>query len=452
MISSLLSLPLAAQAPAPTEDTAYQPKPYVQLTHPEWVKDAVLYQINTRQFTPEGTFRAAERELPRLKELGVTILWLMPVNPIGVKNRKGTLGSPYAVEDYLKVNPEFGTLDDLKHFLSAAHALGFHVILDWVANHTAWDNHLVTEHPDWYARNWKGDFMPTPWFDWDDIIDLDYSKPALRKYMTEALLYWVRQGFDGFRCDVAGFVPLDFWEEARRQMDRIKPVFLLGEWQSRDLMARSFDAVYGWTWYDDMKAITTGGAKDLGGLYGYYAWNEKFYPHDGITMTFVSNHDKNAWEGTEFEAFGPGLHAAMVLSVVGEGLPLVYNGQEAGYNHRLAFFERDPIVWKPAPEGELYRQLFALKKAHSALWNAHWGAHMIPVANSAPAHVLSFVRQNEKDKVLAVINFSAEPQTVSFKDALPAGSYTEYFSGEVTAVTDKTTVALPPWGYKVFVR
>jgi 1,4-alpha-glucan branching enzyme len=189
----------------------YAPAPEVRLSHPEWARSASIYQINQRQFTPEGTFRAAEAHLPRLRDFGVDIVWLMPVNPIGERNRKGDLGSPYAVKDYYAVNPEFGTVDDLRHFVDTAHDLGLHVILDWVANHTAWDNVLVTEHPEWYARDWKGDFRPTPWWDWHDIIDLDYSHEGLREWMTAAMVHWVKEvGVDGFRCDVAGFVPLDF--------------------------------------------------------------------------------------------------------------------------------------------------------------------------------------------------------------------------------------------------
>jgi 1,4-alpha-glucan branching enzyme len=189
----------------------YTPAPEVRLSHPEWSRSASIYQINQRQFTPEGTFRAAEAHLPRLRDFGVDIVWLMPVNPIGERNRKGDLGSPYAVKDYYAVNPEFGTVDDLRHFVDTAHDLGLHVILDWVANHTAWDNVLVTEHPKWYARDWKGDFRPTPWRDWHDIIDLDYSHEGLREWMTAAMVHWVKEvGVDGFRCDVAGFVPLDF--------------------------------------------------------------------------------------------------------------------------------------------------------------------------------------------------------------------------------------------------
>ena len=339
----------------------YQPVPYVRITHPEWSRNATIYQINTRQFTSEGTFRAAEAHLPRLKDLGVDILWIMPIHPIGEVNRKGPLGSPYAVKDYLGVNPEFGTLEDFRHLVTAAHDLGMHVILDWVANHTAWDNHLVTDHPEWYLRDWKGDFCPTPWWDWDDIIDFDYSSPGLRQYMTEALKYWVQEtDIDGYRCDVAGFVPTDFWETARAELDGIKPVFMLAEWESKDLHAASFDMTYSWHWNDTVHRICHG-SLDCSALEVYYAWNDKNWPREAMRMMFVSNHDKNAWEGTEFEQFGDGLDAAMVLTVVGEGMPLVYNGQEAGYDKRLEFFERDPIVWRDHPHGDLYRRLFALQ-------------------------------------------------------------------------------------------
>lgn len=429
----------------------YQPKPFVSLSHPEWSKNATIYQINTRQFTAEGTFRAAEQHLPRLKELGAVILWLMPIHPIGEKNRKGTLGSPYAVKDYLGVNPEFGTLDDLKHFVHAAHELGMYVILDWVANHTAWDNVLVDQHPEWYDRDWKGDFRPTPWWDWDDIIDLDFQHQGLRKYMTEAMKYWVSEAdVDGYRCDVAGFVPNDFWNNARKELDAIKPVFMLAEWEARDLHAEAFDMTYAWSWNSTMHQIAMG-KQDLNSLYVYYAWNEKSFPADVMRMLFVSNHDKNAWEGTEFEQFGAALEAAIVLSVVSEGMPLIYNGQEAGNPRRLAFFEKDPIEWQAHPLGEFYRQLFALKKANTALWNAHWGARMVNVLNNAPATVLSFVRQNERDKVFVVLNFGDSEQTVAFGEGPHHGRYSDYFSQETIEFNSDTTLAIKAWGYRVFV-
>lgn len=376
----------------------------------------------------------------------------MPIHEIGATNRKGTLGSPYAVKDYYSVNAEFGSLGDLKHFVQAAHALGMYVILDWIGNHTAWDNHLVAEHPEWYARNWKGEFHPTPWWDWADIIDLDYQQPALRKYMTEAMKYWVVEAdVDGYRCDVAGFVPTDFWNNTRKELDAIKPVFMLAEWESRDLHAEAFDMTYAWSWYDAMHQLSMGKA-DLNSLYVYYSWNEKAFPPNCMRMTFVSNHDKNAWEGTEFEQFGAGLEAAIVLSVVGDGMPLIYNGQEAGNAKRLEFFEKDPIEWKEHPIGDLYKRLFALKKANTALWNAKWGARMINVVNTSPASVLSFVRQNERDTVFAIFNFSDKPQTVAFNEQLHYGTYGDYFGKMSVTLSEATQLTLEPWGYRVFVQ
>lgn len=431
----------------------YEPIPYVKIKHPEWARKAVMYQINTRAFTKEGTFRAAEKHLPRLKELGVDILWIMPINPIGEKNRKGTLGSPYSVKDYYGVNPEFGTMNDFKHFVAEAHKLGFHVILDWVANHTAWDNKMQSEHPDWYVKDWKGDFRPTPWFDWTDIINLNYKSPGLRKYMTEAMKYWVKEAdIDGYRCDVAGFVPIDFWNNLRKELDQIKPVFMLAEWESRDLHEYAFDMTYAWTWYERLEPIAQGKAKDLGGLYGYYSWNEGFYPRDAIRLVGVSNHDKNAWDGTEFELFGKGLQNAMVLSVVGEGMPMIYNGQEAGNTKRLKFFEKDEIIWKPHPNGELYKKLFALKKSNSTLLNWGHNATMNLVPNSVPDKVFSFARQNDKDKIFVVLNFSNLVQNVTFKETLYHGNYTEYFTGKKVKMDEKTKLVLQPWSYHVFVK
>jgi glycosidase len=435
-----------------TNANPYEPTPYVKLTHPEWSRNAVIYQINTRQFTEEGTFRAAEKHLPRLKDLGVDILWLMPVHEIGVKNRKGTLGSPYSVKDYYSVNHEFGTLVDLRHFVQAAHEMGMYVILDWVANHTAWDCTLVEEHPEWYARDWKGDFRPTPWWNWDDIIELDYSQPAVRQYMTEALKYWVTEvDIDGYRCDVAGFVPTDFWNNARRELDAIKPVFLLAEWESYDLHAEAFDMTYSWSWFDALHNITAGKA-ELNTLFVYYSWNEKAFPKDGYRMLFVTNHDKNAWEGTEFEIFGDGLEATIVLSVISEGMPLIYNGQEAGNASRLAFFEKDPIQWREHPNGGLYKNLIALKKQNTALWNGKWGATMIRVQNNVPMKVFSFVRHNERDKIFAVFNFSDQPQFVRFEPSLHHGTYTDYFSKALVEFSVATGLELEPWDYRVFVK
>jgi 1,4-alpha-glucan branching enzyme len=458
LLASLLAYAATAQA-APTatamnadELQSYRPAPYVRVQTPEWARDAVLYELNLRQFTREGTLRAAQEQLPRIKALGADVVWLMPIHPIGEKNRKGPLGSPYAVRDYFAVNPAYGTLDDLKRFVERAHELGLRVILDWVANHTAWDNPLVTQHPEWYSTDWRGQFHPTSWNDWSDIIELDYDQPGLRRYMTEALKFWVREaGIDGYRCDVAGYVPLDFWNRVRAELDAIKPVFMLAEWQATDLHQDAFDATYAWDWYNAALDATTGG-KGVGALRGFYSTHENAWPRSAMRMTFVSNHDKNSWDGTEFEQFGPGLEAATVLSVVGTGLPLIYNGQEAGNAKRLAFFDKDPIAWREHPRGELYRRLFELKKQTTALWNGQWGAPMQDVPNTAPADVLSFVRMDERGKVLAVFNFSPRPQSVSLTDGPYAGTYRDFATGREHDVDSGTKLALPPWGYRVLVR
>ena len=440
----------STQTAAQTADLTVA-QPDVRVAHPEWSRSATIYQVNQRNLTPEGTFRAAEAHLPRIRDLGIDVVWLMPVNPIGEVNRKGPLGSPYAVRDYFGVNPEFGTLEDLRHFVDTAHDLGLKVILDWVANHTAWDNPLAQEHPEWYARDWKGDFRPTPWWDWEDIIDLDYDQPGLRRYMADAMAYWVREAdVDGFRCDVAGFVPLDFWEGVRAELDAIKPVFMLAEWESRDLHTRAFDMTYAWSWNETMHRIAMGKA-DVEALKVYYAWNDRFYPRDAYRMTFVSNHDKNAWEGTEYEQFGEALEAAIVLSVVGEGVPLVYNGQEAGSDRRLAFFDKDVIEWREDPQGELYRTLFALKKAHRALWNGSWGGRMVRVPNTDEASVIAFVREVEGDRVFAAFNLSPEPVTVTLGEGPQPGAWSDAFDGTPARLAVGDTLALPAWGHQVLV-
>jgi len=448
LVLAVLFVPGGCQPAAPKDP--YQPRAYVELTHPEWSRNAVIYQINIRQFTPDGSFRAAMGELQRLQALGVDILWLMPVHEIGVKNRKGSLGSPYSVRDYYSVNPEFGSKEDLRAFVEETHRLGMHVILDWVANHTAWDNPLTQTHPEWYERDWKGDFHPTPWWDWSDIIDLNYDEPGLRRYMTDAMTYWVREiGVDGFRADVAGYVPLDFWETVRRELDSIKPVFMLAEFDQRDVHARAFDATYAWDWNNTMHAIAMGRA-DTGALYGFYSGNESAWPDDAYRMVYTSNHDQNAWDATEFERFGPAVEAAMVLQFVGEGMPSIYNGQEAGNDNRLEFFERDPIIWRDHPHNALLRALIRLKHDTTALWNGASGARMIPVVSSAPGKVLSFTRFDDQGGVFAVFNLSSEPQTVSFRNNLHHGGYTEYFTQSPATFSSDSMLDLPAWSYRVF--
>lgn len=445
---SLLLLPglVAARSTDP-----YAPRSFEGIEHPAWSRRAVIYEINTRQFTPEGTLTAATRELPRLKALGVDILWLMPIQPIGEKNRKGTLGSPYSVRDYRAVNPELGTKSDLKAFVDRAHAQGMKVILDWVANHTAWDNRWVSEHPDWYAKDWKGSQVSTPWLDWSDIIDLDYSKAGLRREMAGAMASWVRDvGIDGFRCDVAGYVPPDFWAQVRRDLDRIKPVWMLGEYNQRDLHLSSFDASYAWPWAEGIANIAKGKA-NTGALYGFYSENERAWPTGAQRMIFTSNHDENSWSGTEFERFGPALGNAFALLFTSEGIPLVYNGQEAGNDKRLQFFEKDPIVWRAHPDGALIRDWIAFRKAHPSLDNAPWGARMVQVKNSDAQKLFSFERAGSGDAVFVIQNYSAEERSATLEDIPYPGNWTEK-GGAATELVKGTALRLAPWSTRVFTR
>jgi len=446
----LLAAALAlSTVPAAAHAGPYAPRDMSGVRHPEWTRDAVIYQINTRQFTPEGTFRAAEQQLPRLKSMGVDILWLMPIHPIGVKNRKGTLGSPYSVRDFRAVNPEFGTLADFQSFVRAAHGQGMKVIIDWVANHSAWDNPLVAQHPDWYERDWKGSFRPTPWWDWSDIIDFDYRREDLRQYMAQSMLYWIRTAdIDGFRADVAAYVPLDFWEQVRADAEKIKPVFMLGEAQMRDLHHRAFDATYGWDWYKAVENIAKGRA-DATALFGYFSENESAWPTGAMRMVYTENHDENAWHGTAREVFGPALTNTIVLSFAGEGIPLIYNGQEAGNDKRLEFFEKDPIVWRDSPNRQLYTRLAALKTRNPALWNAPWGGRMVGVVNDRPQKIFSFVRRRGEDRVFAVFNFSGQPQTVRFTERLADGAYRDFDGGRAVTIDATTRMTLAPWTYRL---
>jgi len=440
-----------AQKQAEKYDAKYLPKPFVALKHPEWSKNATIYEVNVRQFTKEGNFKAFEAHLPRLKEMGVDIIWLMPIHPIGEKNRKGKLGSYYAVKDYLGVNPEFGTMDEFKSLVKKIHSMGMYVIIDWVANHTAWDNPLSIEHPEWYTKTREGNFQPTPWYDWDDIIDLDYDHPGLRKYMTEALKFWVKEAdIDGYRCDTGGFIPTDFWDNARVEMDTIKPVFMLAEWESRDLHKNAFDMTYAWSLWDKMHNATVGN-KGIGGLVEYMAHDVNTFPKGGYRMTFTDNHDKNSWEGNQFSNFGAALPACIVFTGVVNGMPLIYSGQEAGLDRSLAFFEKDEIVWKNHPNADLFKSVFKLKHENQALWNGDWGGEMVRIYSDKMDEVISFSREKNNNIVIPIINFTKKPVKVKLNTKYYKGTYKNWFTNKMITLNGEDTMDLAPWEYVVLV-
>lgn len=395
------------------------------MEHVAWSRNANIYEVNLRQYTKEGTIKAFAAQLPRLKKMGVEILWIMPVQPIGQKERKGTLGSYYAVKDYTAVNPEFGSMADFKAMVAQAHALGMHVILDWVANHTAWDHAWVAEHNDWYKKNDKGEvfpvtFNPGPDVEyWTDVIALDYSKPALWKGMTEAMAFWVREaGIDGFRCDVAELVPLAFWNQARAELNKIKPVFMLAEGNEPALHEQAFDMTYAWDLADIFKKIGKGSA-DARDLAAYVSKPAKAFPAHAYRMLFTNNHDFNSWHGTDRELYGPAYKALAVLTATLPGIPLIYGGQEAGLDKRLAFFEKDAIAWNNTPLSGFYAGLLKLKKDNPALAPGQYGAPVRLIATGNDK-VFAFQRSLAGNTVKVEVNLSARPQTFTLDGAKAA--------------------------------
>jgi len=444
-----------AQSPASTMNDAslggpHQPRPYSTLRHPEWAKNLAIYEVNIRQYTPEGTFAALEQHLPRLKELGVGILWLMPINPIGQQFRKGSLGSYYSISDYTAINPEYGDMDDFRRLVDKIHELGMYVIVDWVANHTSWDHPWAIEHPEWYQKDTRGRMIPPRGTDWADVITLDYSQPGLRQAMAEAMEFWVREAdIDGYRCDVAGFVPLDFWDDTRAQLDSIKPVFMLAEWESRDLHQRAFDLSCAWKTYDALHDLARGRMTVPAFSY-HFAEVGNSFPPDGIRMLFVDNHDKNSWEGTPFSNFGDALEAAMVLTCTAPGMPLIYSGQEAGLDRPLAFFDKDSIPWQEHKFFGFYQSLLQLKKDNKALWNGAWGGTLEHVSTTAPDRVFAFYREKDGHKVLVTLNLSPEPQKFQVKADLAWDSYQTLFGQGRADIDQDASIELPSWGYEVF--
>jgi glycosidase len=398
---ALLNTPLAAHA---------EPK------HPAWSRSANVYEVNLRQYSKEGTLNAFSAQLPRLKQMGVDVIWLMPLHPIGKKNIKGTLGSYYAVRDYGAVNPEFGSMDDLRKLVKQAHGLGMKVIIDWVGNHTAWDHPWVEQHPDWYKKNDKGEIHSVSFKneageteEWADVVGLDYGNKELWKGMTDAMAFWVKDvGIDGFRCDAAGFVPTEFWDQARVQLDKIKPVFLLAEANDAALHDKAFDASYDWPLNEIMKKIGKGQA-GAAELKAYAMSAPKAWPRDAYRLQFTSNHDINSWQGSDKELYGPAWGAMAVLSYTLPGMPLIYGGQESRLDKKLAFFEKDAIDWKSYELEGFYAGLNALKKQNPALWNGAAGGavQLLDVGND---QLFAFKRQQGANNVRVIINPTAALQ------------------------------------------
>lgn len=393
IITSLAALLAAAalSSCAPKQDAPAGP-------HPDWAYNAVIYEMNIRQYTPEGTFDAAARQLPRLKKLGVDVLWLMPVYPIGVKERKGTLGSYYAIRDYCDVNPEFGDMDDFDRFLSQAHESGFKVILDWVANHTSPDAVWESGKPaDWYVRDSLGNTVTQ--YDWTDIAELNYDNKDMRAAMADAMRFWLDKGVDGFRCDMACEVPVDFWRETLPQLRKDYPgVYFLAEGETPELHEDAFDASYAWKLHHLLNDIAQG-RKGVPDLEEYIAEDSAAYPAEAFRLMFTSNHDENSWAGTEFERMGDAARAMAVLTfTLPGGQPLIYTGQEIGWNHRFEFFEKDPVpAWEENSYTDFYRELINIRHRNPALSAGEKGGKFDIV--STAGNTLVFTRTLPDNKV-----------------------------------------------------
>ena len=381
--------------------------------HPDWTYGSVMYEVNIRQFSPEGTFAGVEAQLPRLKDLGVDILWLMPMYEIGTEGRKGTLGSYYAISDYKKVNPEFGTMEDFEHLLAAAHKLGFKVILDWVANQTAPDNVWMTEKPaDFYERDADGNAI---WeYDWTDTRSLNYENEDVWWAQDDAMRFWLEKGVDGFRCDAAGEVPAEFWKGILPKMNKDYPdIYLLAE-AERDNLAdasETFDANYAWELHHLLNSLAQG-RKTVADLKDYIARDAARFPKEAFRLTFTSNHDENSWSGTEFEREGAAANACAVLCFTLPGSqPLIYTGQEIGLSRRLEFFEKDPITdWYPNEYTTFWKKLIDLKHGNPALAAGEKGGPIQYI--DAPDGVIAFSRAVKGNKVVVLANFGVAPAVI----------------------------------------
>ena len=420
-----------------------------KVTFPERAKDMTIYEVNIRQYTPEGTFKAFEAHLPRLKELGAEMLWIMPIQPIGEKERKGPLGSYYAIADYTKTNPEFGTLDDFKSIVDKAHELGMVIILDWVPNHTAWDHPWVTEHPEYYAQDSTGKIVYEA--DWTDVALLNHESAELRKEMIDEMRYWIEEtDIDGFRCDHAGHeIPLYFWEEATTALNPLKDLFWLAEWDEAR-MHQEFHASYSWELLHLTEDIAKGkhNAEDL---HKFLKKDLALYGKNPFRMTIITNHDENSWAGTIEERYGDGHKAFATFIFTAYGIPMIYSGQEAGLNKRLKFFEKDTIDWSGAGGyTPFYQKLVQIRKDNPALWSGEYGGtpKKIDVKND---NVFALYREKDGNEVRILINVSGEVQEVKVSPKL-AGQHTDYMSEEVVDLVAGDELTLEPYQYYVFTK
>ncbi len=419
----------------------------------DWKHSTNIYEVNLRQYTKEGTFNAFAKELPRLKDMGVQTLWFMPITPISKEKMKGSMGSYYACSDYTAINPEFGDLDDFKDLVNAAHEQGFKVIIDWVANHTGWDHVWTKQHPDYYLKDSTGNFKIASGM--DDIIELDYKNPEMRKAMIAAMKYWVTEcDIDGFRCDLAAWVEVDFWQEARPQIDEVKPLFWLGEFDELDNpdYGKVFDASYSWKWmhktndfYQKKEPLDS----LLPLLQQYSAIGD-----NSMRAWFTTNHDENSWNGTEYEKYGDMAKALAVFSCTWDGVPLMYSGQELPLkDKRLKFFDKDPIPWTGKYElHDFYKTLLTLKSTNPALRGGDASVSTTILESTAKDKIFAYLRKKDNDEVLVLLNMSNQPMRFEITDKNLSGNFKNAFSQTPNDFTADKAFEMQPYEYLVYVK
>lgn len=437
----------------------------------EMMENAVIYEANIRQYSPEGSFEAFTKDIPKLKKMGVKILWVMPIYPISqvkkksadgkfaediedTKEREKILGSYYAISDYTEVNPEFGTKEDFRKLVKTAHENDIYVILDWVPNHTGWDHVWIEEHPDYYTQNENGEIIDPinpetgeAW-GWDDVADLNYDNQEMRKEMIADMLYWIKdEHIDGFRCDVASNVPTDFWEQAIPQLREEKNVFMLAEaWQPELMENNLFDMVYGWDFHHEMNKIAQGELTAE-------AWEEKMqemkekYKTEHILMNFTSNHDENSWSGTVKERLNGGVETFAALSFTAPGMPLIYSGQEYDMDKRLRFFEKDTISKETNQMFSVYKKLGQLKNENVALNGGQQPASYEPLENSAPKKVIAFKRMKDGNEIIYLANVTDKEVEVEVN---LEGDFQDYMNNNKTLTIKKNQkIKMLPWEYHI---
>ncbi|MEQ8926579.1 MAG: alpha-amylase family glycosyl hydrolase [Fulvivirga sp.] len=447
LIATLIAvIAVACQSQKSTEENSSEEQ---ALKFPEKAKDMNIYEVNIRQYTPEGTINAFRSHLPRLQEMGVDILWVMPVQPISEKNRKGPLGSYYSIRDYTAINPNFGTEEDFKSLVDEAHKLGMYVILDWVANHTGFD-HAWVEKEGYYNTDSLGNVTWPKGTDWTDVADLNYDNQEMRQEMISEMDWWLTQmDIDGFRCDVAGEVPQDFWTTAIDSLEQTKDIFMLAEWDEPWLHDAGFHMTYAWGPHHWMNE-TAKGHIDADSLEALIQGDIERYGNDAIRMMFTTNHDENSWNGTVFERFGEGHKAWAAWAFTVRGMPLIYSGQEAGLDKRLRFFDKDTISFDTIPHQEFYSKLLELKHSNAALHNGKWGGNLSFIEDGNNK-VSSFIRKGENNQVAVITNLSNETQTVNLQAISDQPTLTDYMTGNEIKLNEDSTLELSAFQYLVVI-